>query len=102
VDWWSFGCFVAELLQGRTPFDTSEARALHSDTRRALDLAAQRLEPRLDGRFVSGPAAELVLSLLQKDPATRLGAGGAEEVMRHPWFETVDWEGLARGTVTAP
>ena len=30
--------------------------------------------------------------LLTKDPAKRLGAGGAEEVKNQPWFENVNWD----------
>jgi serine/threonine protein kinase len=35
---------------------------------------------------------DLLTQLLQKKPKQRLGAmNGAEEVMRHPFFQTIDW-----------
>lgn len=38
----------------------------------------------------------LVASLLTVDAAKRLGAYGAQEVMNHPWLETIDWMKVAR------
>lgn len=45
-----------------------------------------------------GESRSLVAALLNKDPTQRLGAGGHEEVMSHPWFRSVNWDAL----VTAP
>lgn len=36
-------------------------------------------------------ARDLLRRLLVRDPSNRLGAGGAKEVMRHPFFEGLDW-----------
>ena len=39
--------------------------------------------------------------LLETDPRQRLGsAGGADEVMSHPWFEAVDWAKTAKVRVS--
>jgi hypothetical protein len=38
----------------------------------------------------------LIGALLQKQPSRRLGhtAGGVDSVMRHPFFDGVDWQGM--------
>ena len=46
-------------------------------------------------------ARYLIRSLLNKDPQERLGSErGAEEIMRHDYFELIDWKKLARKEVT--
>ena len=41
---------------------------------------------------VPAKASDIITKLMVKDPASRLGSqGGAEEVMSHPWFSTIDW-----------
>ena len=39
----------------------------------------------------------LLCGLLTRDASVRLGAGGAAEVMRHPWLRPVEFELLRRG-----
>ena len=39
---------------------------------------------------------------MEKDPTRRLGATGAAEVKRHPWFATVDWDQVLARKVPAP
>ena len=46
---------------------------------------------------LSADARDLIERLLDPDPRTRLGYRGAQEVKEHPWFSSVDWEGLAGG-----
>lgn len=45
---------------------------------------------------------DLVRRLLCKQPLRRLGAKGAAEVRRHPWFAKFDWRGLGKRSVRAP
>lgn len=48
----------------------------------------------------SPTATDLLLSLLEKDPDLRLGAGeeDADEIKEHPFFEQVDWDAVAART----
>jgi len=48
---------------------------------------------RLDFKFLDEPAKDLLRSLLDKNPETRLGGGpnDAEDIKNHPWFSSVDW-----------
>ena len=45
-------------------------------------------------RSISNNAKTLMVSLLNRNPTRRLGAGpeGALEIMRHPFFANIDWD----------
>lgn len=52
---------------------------------------------------VSPDAKNLMIGLLQRDPTRRLGAGGAEEIKRHPFFARhVDWPRLLAKKIQPP
>lgn len=40
--------------------------------------------------------------LMVKDPAKRLGAGGADEILAHPWFGHLDRDAMALDQVESP
>lgn len=48
--------------------------------------------------------ADFISKLLVKDPKQRLGGGeeDAKELKRHPFFEGLNWDALARKEVPAP
>ena len=95
-DWWSFGGIIYEMLCGEPPFYNRDKEQLFKNIKYA--------EPRLDFPFLSETARDLCIKLLDKNPETRLGSGptDAEEIMKHPWFETVDWKGIFEKKVSAP
>jgi serine/threonine protein kinase len=43
---------------------------------------------------LSDECKNLIVSLLNRNPSKRLGAGpdGAEEIKRHPFFSSIDWQ----------
>lgn len=45
---------------------------------------------------------DLLSKLMDKKRANRLGHGGAQYVRNHPWFSSVNWEGIIKKTVNAP
>jgi serum/glucocorticoid-regulated kinase 2 len=52
---------------------------------------------------ISPSAEDLVTGLLRRDPRQRLGAGGAEEIKRHPFFARhVDWARLVAKKIQPP
>ncbi len=53
---------------------------------------------------VIGPEARSVLTgLLDRDPARRLGAGGAEEIKRHPFYHKhIDFKKLLQKKIQPP
>ncbi|XP_057955230.1 serine/threonine-protein kinase D6PKL2 [Malania oleifera] len=85
VDWWTLGIFLFELLYGVTPFRGMDNElTLANIVARALEFPK---EP-----AVAAAAKDLVLQLLVKDPARRLGSTmGASAVKHHPFFQGVNW-----------
>lgn len=52
---------------------------------------------------MSDELKHLIIKLLDKEQSTRLGStNDADEVVEHPWFKDVDWEGLMKKTVDLP
>ncbi|KAG5180035.1 putative cGMP-dependent protein kinase [Tribonema minus] len=83
VDYWALGCFIYELLLGRTPFtDPRQAeifkKAIRSDRFLAFPIG---FDPQ---------AEDLIRKLLTPSPTFRLGNlnGGVKDIMDHPWFSS--------------
>ncbi|KAI5055741.1 hypothetical protein GOP47_0029262 [Adiantum capillus-veneris] len=85
VDWWTFGIFLYELLQGKTPFKGAGNRAT------LFNVIGQSLKfP--EAPSISYQARDLIRGLLVKDPQHRLAyKRGATEIKQHPFFEGVNW-----------
>ena len=48
-------------------------------------------------------AMSVMIGLLQRNPAKRLGSGGAEEIKRHPFFSKhIDWHRLLAKKIQPP
>ncbi|KAL5463905.1 hypothetical protein EMCRGX_G032854 [Ephydatia muelleri] len=86
VDWWSLGVLLFELLTCESPFAPEEEENTQKEISRRILNSAPDIPSDL-----SLPCCNLLLSLLEKDPSKRLGATGAEEIKKHPWFHEVDW-----------
>eukprot|EP00743_Colponemidia_sp_Colp-15_P007738 GILK01008380.1.p1 GENE.GILK01008380.1~~GILK01008380.1.p1 ORF type:complete len:843 (-),score=95.85 GILK01008380.1:168-2696(-) len=99
ADYWALGCLIYELVVGYTPF-----RGKEDDGQVAL---CRRI---LAGKYSFPPTVadpvirDLVQRLLHPDPSRRLGClkGGAEDVKRHPWFRSLDWQELVQQRLPAP
>lgn len=74
-------------------------------------VAAQALlriiNPRVEVRFppyLSDAARDLLSKLLVRQPRWRLGCGrgGAADILRHPWFEGLDWAAYRARALPAP
>ena len=53
---------------------------------------------------MSEEAKNLIVSLLNRNPSKRLGAGpdGAEEIKRHPFFVNIEWKTVREKKLSAP
>ena len=105
TDWWSFGILLYELLYGNTPF-------FNVDKNRMFDLinAGSLSFPKsicLEGEDkprtykVSDDAKNIISKLLEKDPGTRLGRKGLDEIKKHPFFSGINFEDLKKKKVKA-
>uniref|UniRef100_A0A7S2WKG5 AGC-kinase C-terminal domain-containing protein n=1 Tax=Eucampia antarctica TaxID=49252 RepID=A0A7S2WKG5_9STRA len=97
VDWFSFGCVVAEFISGKNPFRTETALNFGMEKEKktkekAIDFATLEMKPELKPKYFSGFSSDFCTRLLDKNPQTRLGSGGIEEIMDHKMFEGLNWE----------
>ncbi|KAI5795487.1 kinase-like domain-containing protein [Peziza echinospora] len=87
VDWWTLGVLLYEMLTGLPPFYDENTNEMY---RKILQDPLHFPGPEI----VPNDAKSLLIRLLDRDPARRLGANGAAEIKSHRFFETVDWRKL--------
>ncbi|XP_043941567.1 serine/threonine-protein kinase N2 [Protopterus annectens] len=95
VDWWGLGVLIYEMLVGESPFPGD-------DEEEVFDSIVND-EVRYP-RFLSTEAISVMRRLLRRNPERRLGASerDAEDVKKHPFFRTVDWNALLAKKVKPP
>jgi len=97
VDWFSFGCCLAEFITGSNPFRSEAALNFGLEKgkqtkEKAIDFATLEMEPTFPAAKFEPNAADLCKKLLEKDEEKRLGYHGCSEIMCHPWFKEVKWD----------
>ena len=97
VDWWSLGVLTYELLTGASPFTVDGEKNSQSEISKRI----QKSNPPIPKSF-SHDVKDLILRLLTKDPMSRMGATGAAEIKKHPFFRKLNWDDLAERKVKAP
>ena len=87
VDWWTLGVLLYEMLTGLPPYYDENTNEMY---RKILS------EPlHFPGPEIVPPAAkDLLTQLLDRNPASRLGANGAAEIKAHAFFNSIDWRRL--------
>lgn len=95
ADWWSYGVLMFEMLTGALPFQGQN----RNDTMKQI-LKAKLGMP----QFLSPEAQSLLRALFKRNPANRLGTGeqGVNELKRHPFFATIDWDCLYKRQLQPP
>ena len=85
VDWYLLGVLLYEMLVGVPPYFSGNKDELFNNIMNG---------PLKLPRSISNNAKTLMVSLLNRNPTRRLGAGpeGALEIMRHPFFANIDWD----------
>lgn len=97
VDWFSFGCCLAEFISGVNPFRSERALNFglergRNSKEKAIDCATLEMQPEFSPNDFDPDAADLCRKLLEKDEKRRLGHAGCEEIMAHPYFKSLNWE----------
>ncbi len=108
VDWWTLGVLLYEMMVCHLPCVTSADTYGYGSSGQTglppfydddVNVMYQRIlsDPLLFPQDMPHDAMTLITGLLQRDPAKRLGANGAEEIKRHPFFSKhVDWNRFAK------
>lgn len=84
VDWWTLGTLLYEMLTGLPPFYDDNVPTMYKKIlQNTLKFPS----------FLEGTdAQDLLIKLLQKDPANRLDE--AQLIKNHPFFKNIDWKKL--------
>ena len=97
VDWWALGVLVYEMVVGAPPFYSPDGDG------------AEQMQRTLKAKYsfpsgLSAPCKDLVRRLLHVNQTRRLGClrDGAADVVKHQWFERVDWTAVAERRAQAP
>jgi len=96
TDFWGLGCIIYEFHTGLPPFYAKD------NGRMKAKILAGVVEPHPE---VNEVALDLILKCLDPSKDTRVsGEQGLsrEEFMAHPYFESMDWELLARKGIPIP
>ena len=94
VDWWAFGVLLYQMMTSQSPFHGQDQDDIYN--------AILTDEPPYP-EHLPGDAVDLITKLLAREPEHRLGyQKGAEEIMNHDFFVSIDWNALYKKEVTPP
>jgi protein kinase A len=122
VDWWTLGILIYEMLAGQPPFVDDDPMGIYQQIlsgkiafpRSAVFIALDVfLYLPLRGfewllcmfrRYFDRNAKSLIKKLLTADLTKRYGVlkNGAEDIKKHKWLTTIDYNALYSRSLTAP
>jgi serine/threonine protein kinase len=94
VDWWSLGCLMYEMLDGKPLFNFQTVNLNINEYKKPLNLS----------NTFSKEAKDLITKLVELDPRKRIGTGpnGIEDLKNHSYFKDIDWNDLENKNIMAP
>jgi serum/glucocorticoid-regulated kinase 2 len=103
-DWWSFGILMYELFYGITPFFNMDKNRMFE----LIEIGELKFPKtiKIDGNTkplkVSEEAKNLITKLLEKNPGSRLGRTGLNEIKSHPFFGNLNFDHIKMKKLKAP
>ena len=82
IDWYLLGVVLYEMMVGLPPF--------YAENKEQLFFNIEHGQLNFPNNF-SKALKDLLGRLMERDMKKRLGAGGAKEIKKHPWFFGIDW-----------
>ena len=94
VDYWGLGVFLFEITYGYPPFYSNNP----TQTIRKINRASYTMPSDFSSELSN------LISKLLKEQSKRLGRtkGGANEIIKHPWFSGFDWGSLLDKSMRVP
>lgn len=94
-DWWTLGVLTYELIYGNTPFHGKT----NQDLFRHILMMKVVYPPAIP---VTYDCLEFMKRCLMKNPDNRIGKKSDDELLSHPWFNSIDIKKLTRFELTPP
>ena len=96
ADWWAFGILIYEMICGIPPFYVQDLDKMYT--------LIKNEKIKFDRKFlISKDAKDLMTRLLEKNVENRLCSHeGIEEIKKHPFFKSIDFDAILRKEVEAP
>ncbi|MCQ2971670.1 MAG: protein kinase [archaeon] len=103
-DWWSFGILIYELLYGITPFFNMDKNRMYEliEVGELKFPKTVKIEDEVRPLKVSEEAKNIIMKLLEKNPGSRLGKTGLNEIKAHPFFGNLNFELLKTKKLKSP
>lgn len=97
VDWYTLGILLFELMTGHPPFESASPSQTMGKIQKGISKATFPAK-------IKGPCEDLVKNLCNKTPNERLPMkkGGVQNIMKHPWYGSFDWQAMKNLTLDAP
>lgn len=94
VDWWSLGIIIYRMLTGKLPYP--------SNKNHEVKIFIIKCQIKISKYKFSKSAHKLLTRLFDKNPNTRLGSNGVEEIMSHEFFKGINWDALYKKEINPP
>ena len=103
-DWWSFGILIYELLYGITPFFNKDKNRMYEliEIGELKFPKTIKIEDTIKPMKVSDEAKNIIVKLLEKNPGSRLGKRGLNEIKSHPFFGNLNFEMVNNKKLKSP
>jgi len=95
VDWWTLGILIYEMVVGQPPFCDEDPMGIYQR------ILAGKI---FFTKYFDKNCRVLVKKLLTADLSKRYGnlKNGSEDILKHKWFSTIDWDKMLKYEVTSP
>ena len=89
IDWYLLGVLIYEMLVGVPPYFNPDKTILFKN----IEMGPLKIP-----HTMPQPARQIILLLLNRNPAKRLGSGplGSKEIKQHEFFADIDWDKVAK------